>query len=266
MENKNNTNKDFKTDTHKTDKNYQGSANQHHKQSDGSLKPGQVQQNTAPNTSATGGQDNQSTGTYQQPSSGCCNDKNSQNRASSPYSANQPNNPSQQNHNQNKPGTSFDKTSYNTTSNPGQQKPGRVEDPYKKPAVDNPQTSYTPGRYETDKNAGSKYRQPEVGKRPTYAPTEDGEGEQNISAKQLDNSGESEYENGKEVSSSEFGSNKNSASKDYGQSANPKTSPKANEGNQNHHKQKPSPVESYETSDKNRNQGLGRDNPRNIRK
>lgn len=265
MENKNNTNKDFKIDVNKTDKTYQGSANQAHRQSDSSLNPGQAQpkQNMGSKNGATGGQEHQSTGTYQQSSNS--NDRN-QNRPGGAHSAPQPSNPGQQNHNQNKPGASFDKTPYNTTSNPGQQKPGRVGDPYKKPAVSDPQTSYTPSQYNPDKKAGFDYRQPEGGKRPTYTPTEDGEGEQNISAEQLDNSGESEYENGKEVSSREFGSNKNSASTDYGQSANPKTSPKANEGNQNHNKQKPSPVESYETSDKNRNQGLGRDNPRNIRK
>lgn len=266
MENKNNTNKNFKIDANQTDKTYQGSANQAHGQSDGSLKPGQVQpkQNMAPRTGATGGQENQSTGTYQQPSSG--NDKHSQNRPGSPYSAHQPNNPGQQKHNHNNPGTSPDKTPYNTASNTGQQKPGPVEGTYKKSAVNDPQTSYTPSPYKPDKKAGFDYRQPQVGKSHTSAPTENGDTGQNISAEQLDKQEESAYEPGKKVSSREFSPNKNSASKDYGQSDNPKTSPKPNEIDQNHNKQKPSPLETYETSDKNRNQGLGKDNPRNIRK
>ncbi|MBL0338416.1 MAG: hypothetical protein IPP67_04415 [Rhodospirillaceae bacterium] len=85
MENKNNTNKNFKIDANQTDKTYQGSANQAHGQSDGSLKPGQVQpkQNMAPKTGATGGQENQSNSTYQQPSS--ADDKHSQNRPGSPF-------------------------------------------------------------------------------------------------------------------------------------------------------------------------------------
>lgn len=219
-----NTYNDDKTTQNKVNSSYP--SNVQNKSQDNKGKSSQNLQNNVSKTSYADGADlNQTKSTYQQFDTNK-DYKNSSEKPNNVYSAKQP-------------------------SNPGQQNPGNIQDPYKKPAINDPQAPNTPNQYE-------KAQKPGVGK--TW---------QNTSTQGLDNCDKLDYEENVQVET-QVGSSEvtdNSVNKYYSQAADTKINPKQKGIDQNYDQQKSSPLETYEASEKNRNQqGPGQNSSSKLNK